>query len=103
MTRAPTSCDWVASRVSELSLNEYVDMGTTPAKDVIHWRVPGVDTTPLPKEGEVIVFSPPGSKFFRDVLHFYNLHPQNIGPNFVSNIYNFQVFCEVYLQMEPEV
>lgn len=111
MTRALTSCDWVASRVSELSLNEYVDMGVLPAKDVIHWQVPGVETSPQPKEGEVIVFSdhllcgfsPPGSKFFRDVLHFYNLHPQVIGPNSVSNVCNLQFFCEVYLQMEPEV
>jgi hypothetical protein len=66
---------------------------------------------PEPKESEVIVFadhvkqgfSPPGSKFFRDVLHFFQLHPQDIGPNSVSNICNFQVFCEVYLQEEPSI
>ena len=48
-------------------------------------------------------FSPPGSKFFRDVLHFFQLHPQDIGPNSVSNICNFQVFCEVYLGEEPSL
>ena len=48
-------------------------------------------------------FSPPGSKFFRDVLHFFQLHPQDIGPNFVFNICNFQVLCEAYLQEEPTV
>ena len=48
-------------------------------------------------------FSPPGSKFFRDVLHFFKIHPQDIDPNFVSNICNFQVFCEVYLQQEPTI
>lgn len=48
-------------------------------------------------------FSPPESKFLRDVLHFFQLHPQDIGPNSVSNICNFQVFCEVYLQEEPSV
>ena len=47
--------------------------------------------------------NPPGSKFFRDVLHFLQLHPQDIGPNSVSNICNFQVFCEAYLQEEPTV
>ena len=31
------------------------------------------------------------------------LHPQDIGPNSVSNICNFQVFYEVYLQEEPSV
>ena len=86
-------------------------MGVLAAKNVIHWRVPGTESTPDPKEGEVIVFTdhmlrgftPPGSKFFRDVLHFFQLHPQDIGPNSVSNICNFQVFCEVYLQQEPTV
>ena len=66
---------------------------------------------PNPKDDEVIVFSdhmnrgfsPPGSKFFRDVLHFFQLHPQDIRPNSVSNICNFQVFCEVYLQEEPSL
>jgi len=48
-------------------------------------------------------FSPLGCKFFRDVLHFFQLHPQDIGPNSVSNICNFHVFCEVYLQEEPSV
>ena len=36
-------------------------------------------------------------------MHFFQLHPQDIGPNSVSNICNFQVFCEVYLQEEPSV
>src|SRR4051812_38419168 len=86
-------------------------MGVLPSKDAIHWRVPRAEVPPQPKEGEVIVlsdhmlqgFSTPGSKFFRDVLNFYKLHPQDIGPNSVSNICNFQVFCEVYLQEEPSV
>ena len=78
----------------------------------MHWRAPNPDEErPQPKDDEVIVFtdhmnrgfSPPGSKFFRDVLHFFQLHPQDIGPNSVSNICNFQVFCEVYLQEEPSV
>ena len=48
-------------------------------------------------------FSPPGSKFFRDVLASFQICPQDVGPNFVSNIYNFQVFCEAYLQEAPTV
>ena len=66
---------------------------------------------PQPKTGEFIVFtdhmnrgfSPPGSKFFRDVLHFFDLRPQDIGPNSVSNICNFQVFSDVYLGEEPNL
>ena len=48
-------------------------------------------------------FSPPGSKFFRDVLASFQLHPQDIGPKSLSNICDFQVFCEVYLQEETTV
>ena len=78
----------------------------------MHYRAPDSgEERPLPKDDEVIVFtdhmnrgfSPPGSKFFRDVLHFFKLHPKDIGPKYVSNICNFQVFCEVYLQEEPSV
>ena len=66
---------------------------------------------PQPKDGEVVIFAdhmsrgfaPPGSKFFRDVLNFFDLRPQDIGPNSVSNICNFQVFCEVYLGEEPSL
>ena len=35
------------------------------------------------------------------MLASFQLHPQDIGPNSVSYICNFQVFCEVYLQEEP--
>ena len=78
----------------------------------MHYRAPDPgEEKPQPKDGEVIVFtdhmnwgfSPLGSKFFQDVLHFFQLHPQDIGPNSMSNICNFQVFCEVYLQEEPSV
>jgi hypothetical protein len=45
-------------------------------------------------------FSPPGSKKFQDVLNFFNLHPQDLAPNSISNLCQFQVLCEVYFQME---
>mgnify|MGYP006268275955 CR=1 FL=1 len=92
-------------------MNEYVQTGVLARKVIIHWRVLGAETPPEPKDGKVVIFthhmlrgfSPPGSEFFRDVLHFFKLHPQDIEPNSVSNICNFQLFCEVYLQQEPTV
>ena len=48
-------------------------------------------------------FAPPGSKFFGEVLNFFDLGPQDIGPSSMSNICNFQVFCEVYLGEEPSL
>ena len=86
-------------------------MGVLSAQDVIHWRVPGSETTPKPKDREVVIFtdhllrgfSPPGSKKFWDVLHAFKLHPQDFGLNSVTNMCQFQTFCEAYLQEEPSV
>src|SRR3954464_7087294 len=44
-----------------------------------------------------------GSKFYRDVLANFQLRPQDIGPNSVTNICHFQVLCEVFFQEEPTV
>ena len=107
-----TSCNWVKSIVTEDTLKYFVKIEYLPAKNVMHYRSPGPgEEKPQPKDDEVIVFtdhmnrgfSPPGSKFFQDVLHFFKLHPQDIEPNSVSNICNFQVFYEVYLQEEPSI
>lgn len=105
------ACNWAPSRVTEAELAGLVSIGALASKEEIHWRVPGPENPPEPKDGEVIVFvdhinrgfTPPGSKFFRDVLHYLQIHPQDIGPNSVSNICNFQVFCEAYLLEEPTV
>ena len=78
----------------------------------MRYRAPNPEEErPQPKDDEVILFidhmnqgfSPPSSKFLQDVLHFFELHPPDIGPISVSNICNFQVFSEVYLQEEPSV
>ena len=108
--KAPITCYWMRSNVTDETLADFVKTGYLPQKDVMSYRAPKpTEEKPQPKEGEVIVFTdhmnrgflPPDSKFFRDVLCFFDLHPQDIGPNSVSNICNFQVFCEVYLEEEP--
>ena len=109
MAKQFAACNWARSRVTEEQLNGMVSIGTLPKKTEIRWRVPGTENPPTPRQGEVVVFvdhigrgfKPPRSKFFRDVLASFQLHPQDIGPNSVSNLCNFQVFCEVYLQEEP--
>ena len=106
MTKQFSACNWVPSRITETQINGYVTTGALAKKDAIHWRVPGPENPPTPKDGEVVVFadhlergfSPPDSKNYRDVLANFQLRPQDIGPNYVTNICHFQVFCEVYLQ-----
>ena len=110
--KAPTSCNWVKSIVTDSTLDDFVKTGYLPKKEIMSYRAPNPEEEiPQPKSGEVIVFtdhmnrgfSPPGSKFFRDVLHFFDLHPQDIRPNSVSNICNFQVLSEIYLGEEPNI
>src|SRR3954471_22721078 len=110
--KPPVTCNWVPSIVTESKLSEFVKIGYLPKKEVMSYRAPNPsEEKPQPKEGEVVVFtdhmsrgfSPPGSQFSRDVLHFFDLRPQDIGPNSVSNICSFQVFCKVYLGEEPNL
>ena len=109
MAKQVYECNWVPSRVTEDQLDRCVATGALAKKEVIHLRAPGEENPPTPKDGEVIVFTdhlsrgfgPPGSKFFHDVLPFFQLHPQDIGPNSVSNICNFQVFCSIYKKSPP--
>ena len=110
--KPPTSCNWVKSIVTDSTLDDFVKTGYLPKKEVMSYHAPDpTEENPQPNAGEVIVFtdhmnrgfSPPGSKFFRDVLHFFDLHPQDIGRNSMSNICNFQVFSEVYLGEEPDL
>ena len=71
MAKQVDECNRVPSRVTEEQLNNLVQTGTLSKKDVIHWRVPGPECPPSPKDGEVAVFAdhlargfnPPGSKF----------------------------------------
>ena len=55
MVKTVIACNWVVSWVTEEDLNEYVQISVLAKKDVIHWRVPGNETHPEPKDGEVIV------------------------------------------------
>ena len=98
----PSKSEWLPSEIGDAALQRCVSVGTLSSKEMIGWRAAAGEVRPQPAEGEVVVFtdhleqgfSPPGSKFFRDALNFYNLHPQELGPNSISNLFQFQVFCE---------
>ena len=97
MAKTFYACNWVPSRVTKEQLYGLVSTGVLAKKEVINWRVPGPENPPEPKDGEIVVFadhlgrgfSLPGSKFFCDVLASFQIRPQDIGPNSVSNICNF--------------
>ena len=51
------ACNWIPSRVTKEQLNGCVATGALASKQIIHWRVPGPENPPEPKDGEVIVFA----------------------------------------------
>ena len=52
------ACNWVPSRVTEVQLEGCVATSALARKEVIHWRVPGPENPPEPKDGEVVDTSP---------------------------------------------
>src|SRR3954464_1782504 len=69
--KAPVTCNWVKSIVTESTLSEFVKSGYLPKKEVMSYRAPDPSMEkPQPKEGEVIIFTnhmsrgfaPPGSR-----------------------------------------
>ena len=56
MTKQFSACNWVPSRVTEEQLDICVATGSLAKKEVIHWRAPGPENPPEPKDGEVVVF-----------------------------------------------
>ena len=88
-TKAPVTCNWVPSIVTNSKLAEFVKSGHLPKKDVMSYRAPDPsEEKPHPQAREVIIFTdhmsrgfaPPGSKFFREVLNFFDLRPQTSDP-----------------------
>ena len=56
MAKQVYECNWVPSRVTEDRLNRCIATGALAKKEVIHWRAPGPENPPTPKDGEVVVF-----------------------------------------------
>lgn len=92
-------------------LTELHAQGLLPSQESIKWRFPLNEVRPQPREGEVVVFAhhvtrgfcPPGSRFFRSILEFLGLHPQDLSANSIMNISSFTVFCEVSLQRDLSI
>ena len=104
-----TIVNWECSLVTKEILDDFICQGLLASQQEIGWRVSNGEVIPTPVEDKIVVFAdhilrgftPPRSKFFRDLLHYF--HPQDICPNSIYNICHFQIFCEVYLQTTPTV
>src|SRR5436190_21017183 len=67
------------------------------------------DLFPTTNTSEVVVFEPffyrgfalPTSKFFRGLLHFYEIKLVNLNPNSILHISTFIHLCEAFLGVQP--
>ena len=87
--KTTTICNWVPSTVTKDTLKDFVTVGYLLEKSVMSYRAPDpAEEKPQPKDGEIIVFtdlmnrgfSPPGSNFFREVLHFSSFIRKTLDP-----------------------
>ena len=110
MAKTYSTCNWVQSRVTEEDLSNHVATGAL-AKKRSFTGGSLVQKILLNQRTEKWLFSlitwvgdsaHPAQSF--SVMYFiFSNFTLKIGPNSVSNICNFQVFCEAYRQEEPTV
>ena len=80
-----------------------------PEKALIGWRAANGELFPTTNIGEVVVFesffyrgfSLPTSRFFRGLLHFYEIELVNLNPNSILHIFAFIHLCEAFLGVRP--
>lgn len=88
-TKISKAANWTRSCMSQLMLQDLVKTGILPAEDQIEWRAHDEAIRPALGPKEVVIFVDhldrgfrlQGSKFFRDILHFFNIRPKDLAPN----------------------
>jgi len=104
--------DWDGSTVIEDHISFLRDMRRMPNVAFVKARVPPeVEISPVPQEGERVVFRShflrgfglPVSGFFRSFLDFYHLQPHHLTPNAVTLLSTFVTACEGYIGILPTI
>src|SRR5438105_14932552 len=91
--------------VTERGLERMVADLVLPEKTLIGWRTADGELFPTANTGEVVIFelffyrgfSLLTSRFFRGLLHFYEIELVNLNPNSILHISAFVNLCEALL------
>ena len=63
--KVPITCNWVRSNVTDNTLDDFVETGYLPKKEVMSCRAPDPsEERPQPKDGEVVIFADHMSRGF---------------------------------------
>jgi hypothetical protein len=84
-------------------------IGLLPKEEDDISRAPGDEIIPAPRDRELVLFtahierglSVTGSKFFCELMNYYNLRLHDLGPNSILQVSAFTFLCEAYLQVPP--
>ncbi|KAE8781162.1 hypothetical protein D1007_45606 [Hordeum vulgare] len=102
---------WLGSDICDGHIDVLRHRRMLPPASLVVVRIPGAETAPTPREGEVIVFDEHfyrgfgllASNFFANFLTFSGLQPHHLAPNAILQIASFVVLCEGFLGIEPRL
>ena len=104
----PPSLSWQKCSLQESDIQDLVERGLLPEKQVSRWRCcygeefssEDTDQTVVFKSFYEKGFGLPAGAFFRGLLHFYGLEVAHLKPNLIAQIAIFIHLCEGYLGIE---
>jgi hypothetical protein len=105
----PTSSSWQKCTLQESDIQDMVEQGVLPKKQISRWRCcygeeflsEDMDQTVVFKSFYEKGFALPAGAFFRGLLHFYGLEVTHLKPNSIAQIAIFIHLCEGYLGIAP--
>ena len=103
--------EWMPSVLEDTNLQRLVDRGFLPSKELAKWKSVYQQPFPSKNTGETTVYASfferglglPTSKFFRELLHFYNIELVHLNPNGITQISLFVHMCEAFLGIDPNL
>ena len=105
----PPSSLWQQCTLYGSDIQDMVDHGILPKKQISGWRCCFAEEFPSKDMTEMVVFKSfyekgfvlPTRVFFRGLLHFYGLEVTHLKPNSIAQITIFIQLCEGYLGIAP--
>ena len=97
------------SKLSEEDLKVLVENYLLQPKELVHWRSSLGESSPSPKDSEVILFTPfvkyglalPACDFLQGVLYYHGIQIHHLTPESILHLSIFVHLCEAFLGIEP--